>query len=477
MQVTETLSEGLKRAYTVVLPAADLEGKRSARLAELGKTLRIPGFRPGKVPLPVVRQRYGTAVSAEVLEESVGEATRQVLSERGLRPATQPKVDLVATEPDKDLEFKMEFEVLPDVKLPEFGGIRLTRLKAEVSQETLDKALANVAQRQRSFEDVEEARPAAKGDFLQIDFSGTVEGKPVSGGAGTAADVEVGGEGFVPGFTEQLEGISPGETKQFPLTFPADYPGPELAGKEVQFEVAAKKLRRAVVPPLDDELGKKLGLEGIEQLRELVRGQIQREYDQLSRMRLKRQLLDELAKLATFSVPDSLVEAEFGQIWQRLQADRAAGQLDAEDREKDEATLRADYRAIAERRVRLGLLLAEIGRTHSISVTADEMTRAVRGEAARYPGQENRVLEFFRKNPQAAEHLRGPIFEDKVIDFLIGLAQVEDQQVSPEELSRDPEAAEAKGGEAVSGEATAGEAATGEATTSEATTGEATSSE
>lgn len=446
MQVTETLSEGLKRAYTVVLPAADLEGKRSARLAELGKTLRIPGFRPGKVPLPVVRQRYGNAVSAEVLEESVGEATRQVLSERKLRPAMQPKVDLVASAPDQDLEFKMELEVLPEVALPEFGGIRLVRLKAEVSQETLDKALANIAERQRTFEDVDEARPAAKGDFLNIDFSGTVDGKPVSGGAGSGVDVEVGGQGFVPGFTEQLEGMAPGDTRHFPLTFPADYPNPELAGKEVQFEVTANKLRRAVVPPLDDELAKKLGVDGIEQLRELIRGQIQREYDQLSRMRLKRQLLDELATLATFSVPESLVEAEFGQIWQRLEADRAAGQLDEEDRNKDEATLRADYRAIAERRVRLGLLLAEIGRVHNINVTSDEMTRAVRGEAARYPGQENRVLEFFRKNPQAAEHLRGPIFEDKVIDFLVELAQVEDKPVSAEELSREPES-ETKTGE------------------------------
>jgi trigger factor len=444
MQVTETLSEGLKRAYTVVLPAADLEGKRSARLAELGKTLRIPGFRPGKVPLPVVRQRYGQAVSAEVLEESVGEATRTVLSERGLRPAVQPKVDLVAAEPNQDLEFKMELEVLPDVVLPEFGGIQLTRLKAEVSQETLERALANIAERQRTFEGVDDVRPAAKGDFLQIDFSGRVEDKPVPGGAGTSVDVEVAGEGFVPGFTEQLEGMSPGEAKQFALTFPADYPNKELAGKDVRFEVTARKLRRKVLPPLDDELAKKLGLQGIESLRELVRGQIQREYDQLSRMRLKRQLLDELSKLATFSVPESLVQAEFDQIWRRLEADKAAGQLDEEDRGKDEATLRADYRAIAERRVRLGLLLAEIGRAHNISVAADEMTRAMRGEAARYPGQENRVLEFFRKNPQAAEHLRGPIFEDKVIDFLVELAQVEDKPVTPEELAQEPEAAEAK---------------------------------
>lgn len=440
MQVTETLSDGLKRAFTVVLPAADLEGKRAAKFAQLGKTLRLPGFRPGKVPLPVVRQRYGSAVTAEVLEESVGEATRQVLSERGLRPAMQPKVDLVSIEKDSDLEFKMELEVLPEITVPDFGTVQLTRLKAEVPAEALDKALANIAERQRTFEDLDEVRPAQNGDFVRIDFGGTVEGKPVSGGSGTDMDIEIGGEGFVPGFTEQIEGLVPGETRRFAIPFPADYQGKELAGKEVQFEVTAKALRRPVVPPLDDELAKKLGVEGIDKLRELVGQQIQREYDQMSRMRLKRQLLDELAKIATFTVPESLVQTEFDQIWRRLEADRKAGQLDEEDSGKDEETLRTEYRGIAERRVRLGLLLAEIGRLHNIGVGAEEMTRAARAEAARYPGQEMQVMEFFRKNPQAAEHLRGPIFEEKVVDFLVELARVEDKQVSPEELAREPDA-------------------------------------
>ncbi len=225
MQVTETLSDGLKRAFTVVLPSADLEGRRTAKLAELGKTLRLPGFRPGKVPLPVVRQRYGNAVTAEVLEESVNNATQQVLSERGLRPAMQPKVDLVTADKDKDLEFKMEFEVLPDVRLPDFGAVHLTRLKAEVTPEAVDKALTNIAERNRTLEDIDEVRPAGKGDFLRVDFGGTVEDKPVSGGAGKDMDVEVGGEGFVPGFTDQLEGMSPGETKRFAITFPDDYRG------------------------------------------------------------------------------------------------------------------------------------------------------------------------------------------------------------------------------------------------------------
>jgi len=441
MQVTETPSEGLKRAFTVVLPQADLEGKRAAKLADLGKNLRLPGFRPGKVPLTIVRQRYGTAVMAEVLEESVNRATQQVLSERGLRAAMQPKVDLVTTDKDRDLEFKFELEVLPEIVLPDFGAIQLTRLKAEPAAEAVDKALADIATRQRTFEDLDEVRPAGKGDFLSIDVAGTVDGKPVPGGDGKDMDAEVGGTGFVPGFAEHLEGMAPGETRRFALTFPADYQGKELAGKEVQFEVTAKKLRRAVVPPLDDELARKLGVESLDKLREAVTQQFQRDYDQLSRMRLKRELLDALAKLTTFAVPDGLVAVEFDQIWRRLEADRAAGQLDEEDRGKDGETLRAEYRAIAERRVRLGLLLAEIGRVQNIGVGKDEMTRAMRAEASRYRGQEARVMELFRKNPEAAEHLRGPLFEEKVVDFLVQLARVEDRAISPEELAREPDAA------------------------------------
>jgi trigger factor len=449
MQVTETLSEGLKRAYTVVVPAADIESKRTARLANLGKTLALPGFRPGKVPLTVVRQRYGTAVTAEVLEASVSEATQQVLSERGLRPALQPKVDVVSLDAAggtaKDLEFKVELELLPEITLPDFSAISLTRMKVEVSPETVDRALADVARRNRELTEITPGelgdRGAAKGEVLSVDYVGRIEGAEFPGGTGNDIDVEIGGEGFIPGFSEQLEGLKPGETRTIEVTFPAEYGVPDLAGKSATFEVTGKKLSRSVVPELDDQLAKKLGFDDPAALREVVTKRIQGEYDQLSRLRLKRQLLDALAEVTKFASPDGMVEQEFGQIWQRLEADRQAGRLDEADKDKDEETLKSDYRGIAERRVRLGLLLAEIGRVNSVTVAPDEMTRAMRMEALRYPGQEQQVMEFFRQNPRAADTLRGPIYEEKVVDFVLELAKVDEQPATPEELAKEPQAA------------------------------------
>ena len=440
MQVTETLSDGLKRGFTVVVPAADIESRRAKRFAELGKTVRLPGFRPGRVPVAVVKQRYGGAVTAEVLEESVNKATQQVLNDRGLRSATQPKVEVVSIEEARDLEFRVEVELLPEIVLPEFSGIALTRLKAEPQAEVIDRALQEIAARQRTLEDVEEVRPAATGDVLTADFIGSVDGTPFPGGAGTDMDIEVGGGGFIPGFTEQLEGMSAGEERTIAVTFPDNYGATELAGKAASFVITAKKLKRAVLPAIDEALAEKLGFDGgLAEVRQAIASQVQREYDQLSRMRIKRELLDALADRAVFPVPPSMVEGEFAQIWQRLEADRKEGKLDEDDRGKDDDTLKAEYRAIAERRVRLGLLLSEIGRANGISVTADELTRAMRVEAGRYPGQEQKVMDFFRKNPQAADSLRGPIFEEKVVDFVLELAQVTDSVVSPEELARDPE--------------------------------------
>jgi trigger factor len=440
MQVTETLSDGLKRAYSVVVPAADIEGKRTARLVEVGKTLRLPGFRPGKVPMPIVRQRYGSAVMAEVLEESVNEATRQVMAERGLRTAAQPKVEVVSIADAADLEFKVELELLPDITLPDLGALSLVRLKAEPAPDAIDRALEEIAKRQRALVPVEEARPAETGDTLTVDFLGRVDGVAFPGGTGTDMNVEIGGSGFIPGFSEQMVGMSVGETRTIEVTFPEEYGAKELAGKPATFEITAKALLKPEVPAIDEEFAKKLGFEdGMEKLREVVGQQIQREYDQLSRLRLKRELLDQLAKDASFAVPESMVEPEFAQIWQRVEADMKAGNIDSDDAGKDEATLRADYHAIAERRVRLGLLLAEIGRVNGIQVTQDELLRAMRAEAGRYPGQEREVMEFFQKNPQGAESLRGPIFEEKVVDYIVELAQVEDRVVTPDELSADPD--------------------------------------
>ena len=441
MQVTETLSEGLKRGFTVVVPVADIESKRTTRLTEIGKTAKLPGFRPGKIPMAVVRTRFGSAVMAEVLEESVNDATRKVLEERGLRAATQPKVEVVTLAEAKDLEFKVELELLPDIKLPDFAAIELTRLKATPADEAVDKALEAMAARAREMIEVPEARPAAKGEVLVCDFVGKLGDEPFPGGAANDMDIEVGGDGFIPGFTEQLEGMSPGESKTINVSFPAEYGAAELAGKDATFDITAKALKRPVLPAVDDELAKKFGFEALGEMKDLIRGQIQREYDQMSRMRIKRQLLDALAAQADFPIPESMATSEFDAIWQRLEQDRKSGQIDEEDKSKDDDTLKAEYKAIADRRVRLGLLLSEIGRTKEITVSPDEMMRAMRTEAGRYQGQEQQIMDLFRKNPNVAETLRGPIFEEKVVDFILELAKVTTTEVSAEELAREPEAA------------------------------------
>lgn len=441
MQVTETLSEGLKRGFTVTVPAADLAEREIARLKEVGGSLRLPGFRPGKVPLSLVRQRYGDAVKSEVIEQAVSESVGKVFEERGLRPAMQPKVDLKAGADGKeDLQFTVETEILPEIAEPDLSDLELIRLKAIPSAETVDKALTDIAKRQRTFEDVTEDRPAAQGDALVVDFVGKQDGVAFDGGTASDVSVEIGGEGFIPGFAEQLEGMKPGEEKVITVTFPEEYGATELAGKEATFDIKAKALKRPVDPALDDDLAKKIGFDGLEQIRELITKQVADEYEQLSRLRIKRDLLDALAKKLDFPAPESMVDAEFEQIWARVEADRKSGELDDEDKEKDEDTLRADYRRIAERRVRLGLLLAEIGRSKGIVVTQDEMARAIRAEALRYRGQEQAVFDYFQKNPQAAESLRGPIFENKVVDYLIELAKVTDKDVSLEELSDIPPA-------------------------------------
>jgi trigger factor len=439
MQVTETLSEGLKRAYTITVPAADLEGRRSKRLEELGRTVRLPGFRPGKVPTSVVRQRFGNAVNAEVLEESVNEATQQVLDERKLRSAGQPRVEVTsAGEAAKDLEFKVELELLPEIAIPDLASIEVTRLKAAPVAETIDRALAELARRQRKLEPAE-PRPAAKGDILTIDFTGQVDGTAFPGGTGADLDVEVGGPGFIPRFTDQLEGLAPGESRQLQATFPESYGVKDLAGKAATFDVTAKALKIANVPALDDALANELGFDGgLAEVREAVTAQMQRELDQRTRLRVKRELMDALAARVDFPVPEGMLEAEFAQIWQRLEQQRRDGDIDEEDRGKDDATLRAEYRAIAERRVRLGLLLAEIGRANGITISNEELTRAMRIEAGRYPGQEAQVLDFFRKTPQAVETLRAPLYEEKVVDYVLELARVTERVVTPEELAEEP---------------------------------------
>ncbi len=439
MQVTETLSDGLKRGFTVVVPEPVLAAKREKRLAELSKTIQMPGFRPGKVPLNIVKKRYGEAVAAEILEGAVNEAHSQLLSERNLRPAMQPKLEITKPGNDSDLEFTVEMEVLPEVTVPDLSDVTLSKPVAAVSDEKIEESLKTIADQRKSFTKVEEERAAAAGEQLKVDFVGKIDGVAFDGGTAQDVALIVAGPGFIPGFTEQVEGMKVGETKTITVNFPEDYGAKDLAGKTAEFEISAKELAVAEIPAIDDELGKAVGLEGLEQLKERVKEQISREYEGLTRSKLKRALLDALAEKAKFEAPVSLVDAEFNAIWQQVEADKQSGQADPEDEGKDEETLKAEYRAIADRRVRLGLLVAEIGRTNEVQVTDQELQRAMFNEAMRYGPQAMQVVEFFRKNPQAMERFRGPIFEDKVIDFLLGSVKQDEVQVSAEELAKDPE--------------------------------------
>ena len=328
--------------------------------------------------------------------------------------------------------------MLPDITMPDFGAIELVRFKSKPADEAIDKALNEIASRQEGREPVTEDRGAQAGDTVTVDFVGKVDGEAFAGGTGTDMAVKLGGAGFIPGFSEGMEGMRPGEERTINVTFPEQYHAAELAGKAATFDLTAKSLEQPKPAAIDDSLATAIGFDDLNGLKEAVGGQIQREYDNVSRMRIKRDLLDQLAKTADFPVPPSMVDAEFTQIWTRVESDLKEGKADEEDKAKDEDTLKADYRAIAERRVRLGLLLSEIGRSNGIQVQQDELMRAMRTEAGRYPGQEAQVMEFFRKNPQAAEGLRGPIYEEKVVDFILELAKLEDREVTPEELSAEP---------------------------------------
>jgi trigger factor len=429
----------LKRGFTVVVPETEITDKREKRLAELGKTLQMPGFRPGKVPMSMVRRRFGDAVSAEIIEGAVNDASDKVLAERNLRPATQPKLEVTKPGQNSDLEFTLQLEVLPEITLPSLNDINLQKPVAVVSDEKVAEALQQLLQQRQSFEPVEVPRPAEKGEQLIVDYIGKIDGEPFAGGLGTDVRIIVAGEGFIPGFADQLEGLAPGETRVINVTFPAEYGSKELAGKQATFEITAKALNIVKTPIADDEFAKQLGLESLDDLQKDIAARISEEYAQLSRLKQKRGLLDALAERAQFAAPESLVEAEFAEIWRQVEQEKAAGRADPEDASKDEETLKAEYRGIADRRVRLGLLVAEIGRANDITVTDQDLQRAMINEVLRFGNQAMQVFDFFKKNPTAMERFRGPIFEDKVVDYLLGQVQLEEVTVTPEALAADPE--------------------------------------
>ncbi|WP_158045701.1 trigger factor [Skermanella pratensis] len=442
MQITETSADGLKREYKVVIPAQEIETKVNSRLQELGKTLRIPGFRPGKVPMPIVKQRYAQSVMGEVLEAAVSDSSQQAIDERGLRPALQPKIQVTSFAEGGNLEYDMAVELLPDIEPVDFSTIELERVVAEVDDRQVDETLERLAKSSRDSQPVTEDRPARNGDILVIDFAGIVDGEAKPGMDAKDHRLELGSNSFVGTFEEQLVGSKPGDHRTVTVTFPENYAAAELQGKEAVFEVDVKEIREPAPATIDDEFAKKFGADDLAALKQMIKDRIGQDYSGISRSKVKRTLLDKLADTHSFEVPAGMVDIEFETIWNRLQEELKRGGADAEEAGKSEEELKTEYRGIAERRVRLGLLLSEVGRRNNIQVTQDELNRALITEAQRYPGQEREVFEFFRSNPRAIDNLRAPLFEDKVIDFILELAKVNEKTVSVEELVRDPDESE-----------------------------------
>jgi trigger factor len=442
MQVTQINAEGLKHEFKVVVPASLLETRMQDKLAEIARNVAMPGFRPGKVPMTIVRKKYGGSVMGEVLENAVNDGTGQAIGTNSLRPAMQPKVEIIKYEEGSDLEFSVTVEVLPEIKTMDFATISLERDKAVVPDSEVDDALAKIAERNESSEPVK--RAAKAGDVLVIDFVGKTDGVAFPGGTAEGYSLKLGSNTFIPGFEDQLIGAKAESDVEVNVTFPEGYGNEALAGKPALFEVKVKEVRAPKVAEVDDELAKAVGLENLDALKTAIKDEITRELDGYSRMKLKRALLDALAAGHDFPVPPGMLDAEFEAIWKQVEADKEAGRQDAADAGKSDDELKAEYRTLAERRVRLGLLLAEVGRVNEISVTQEDLNRGIMMEARRYPGQEHLVLQYYQKNTEALESLRAPLYEEKVVDFILELAQITDKEVSVDDLRKDPE----EGGEA-----------------------------
>lgn len=435
MQVTEVTNEGLKRGFKIIVPADDIERRLTSRLSEMAQTARLPGFRPGKVPTSLLRKQYGNALRGEILETTVNEATQQAITEKDLRPVGQPKVEIQSFEEGKDLEYSVELELFPQIDLGNLSDIQLERLRIQPDESQVDRFLQQMADGQKESTPIAENRPAQTGDVAVIDFVGRVGGEEFPGGKADGYHLELGSGSFVPGFEEQLVGKSVGDETIVKVTFPENY-AETLAGKDAEFTVKVNEIRSAVLVEINDELAKKMGAENLEEIKKTLRGSQEKELAGHARQRLKRDLLDVLDKTHKFELPGGMVGAEFDAIWQQIEHAREhhPDQLDAEDKGKSDDELKAQYREIAERRVRLGLLLAEIARVNEIKVTPEEISRAIVQEAQKYRGQEKQVLDYYRGNPQAAAALQSPILEDKVVDFILEIAQLSDKEVTMEQL-------------------------------------------
>lgn len=444
MQVTETARDGLKRTLQVVVGQDELGERFSVRLDELKDRVQLKGFRKGKVPMPHLKKLYGKELMREVLEQTLADTSQKAIKDRNERPAQQPTIELVdgsqgsmdkIVSGEADLAYKMSFEVLPPIPVVDLETLKLEKLVADVDDAAISQALTDIATRNTAFEP-EEGRAAEEGDMVSMDFVGRIDGAEFEGGKAEGASLILGKKQFIPGFEEGVAGMKAGETRTVTATFPEDYPMKALAGKAAEFEVSAKAVSKPRVPDINDEFAAGLGAENLEKLKSLVSEQIQREYEQASRMKLKREILDQLDTAHTFDLPGSLVDFEFENIWKELENNLKATNKTLADEGKTEDEAKAEYRGIAARRVRLGLVIGEIGEKNKLQISQDELRRALVEQARRFPGQEKMVYEYYEKTPGALAELRAPIFEDKVIDHVISVAKPIEKKVSKDDLMK-----------------------------------------
>ncbi|MES2342594.1 MAG: trigger factor [Pseudomonadota bacterium] len=443
MQIVEKSGEGLSKVFGVTVPMSDLAERMEAKIAEITPTLNIKGFRPGKVPQAHVRKLYGKAIMSEVVEQTLNETTQKVLEENKLRPAGDPDLtpngDMAEViEGKADLAYDIAIEVMPEFEPTDLTKISLKRPVYEPTEAEVNEAVDELAKQNRTYEPRTGKSVKAKdGDMVVIDFIGRVDGVAFEGGTGADTELVLGSGSFIPGFEEQLVGAKPDDKVMVKVTFPAEYQAANLAGKDAEFETTVKEVKAPVESKADDSLAERLGVESLEKLRELLKTNLESQYAGASRFKLKRALLDVLDEKHDFPLPPKMVEAEFAQIWGQVQSDKERGTLPPEDLEKTDEVLQTEYRKIAERRVRLGLVLAEIGRVNNVQVTDQELGEAMRAEAMRYGPQAQQIFDFFRQNPAAQAQLRAPIFEDKVVDLIVEQAKVKDQKVSKDDLLKE----------------------------------------
>jgi trigger factor len=447
MQVTETLSQGLKHEFQINVPASDLDAKADAKLVDLKDKVRLNGFRPGKVPVSHLKKVYGRSVMAETIDQTIRDTNTQIFTERGFRLATEPKITMPTEEKEveqilsgkSDLTYTVAIEVVPAIALADFKGFTLEKPVAEVTDPDVDEAIKRISDQSRTYAAKGEGARAESGDRVTISFKGTIDGTPFDGGTGENIQVVIGAGQFIPGFEEQLVGIAAGETRNLKVSFPKNYMSEKLAGQPAEFETTATAIEAPQTVEINDEFAKTLGLESLDKLKQAARERLTAEYAGATRQRVKRTLLDRLDESHKFEAPPSLVEEEFNLMWNSVKAEMESNGKTFADENTTEEAAKEEYHKIADRRVRLGLVLSEIGEKNKITVTDDEVSRAVIERARQMPGREKEVWDFYRNNANALAQLRAPIYEDKVVDFILELAHVTEKKVSRDELYKDDE--------------------------------------